>query len=215
VNSTATALTFQSKTFDVVHRAGQVWLRATEIAEALGYSRADKVTQIYERNLDEFSPSMTLNLKLRVKGFGAGNSTKDVRVFSLRGAHLIAMFARTPIAKAFRRWVLDILDREVAGMQADAAKGVRLDDDTRRDIESLCTQAEFLRSWWERFAPAIRVFNRTVAGNVHDSFIFAATSSRSVVRALGLQSNTQYAAAYPWEAGYMERREYVERRIGA
>ncbi|WP_354666697.1 P22AR C-terminal domain-containing protein, partial [Escherichia coli] len=35
------------------------------------------------------------------------------RVFSLRGAHLIAMFARTPVAKEFRRWVLDILDREV------------------------------------------------------------------------------------------------------
>ncbi len=39
---------------------------------------------------------------------------QDSRVFSLRGAHLIAMFARTPKAKEFRRWVLDILDREVA-----------------------------------------------------------------------------------------------------
>ncbi|MXC43636.1 hypothetical protein FQZ37_26145, partial [Escherichia coli] len=26
---------------------------------------------------------------------------------------MIAMFARTPVAKEFRRWVLDILDREV------------------------------------------------------------------------------------------------------
>ncbi|MGC6299300.1 hypothetical protein ACMXZB_12455, partial [Pasteurella multocida] len=33
-------------------------------------------------------------------------------IFSLRGCHLIAMFARTPIAKEFRKWVLDILDRE-------------------------------------------------------------------------------------------------------
>ncbi|MFN2858042.1 P22AR C-terminal domain-containing protein, partial [Escherichia coli] len=41
------------------------------------------------------------------------NLKKKVRVFSLRGAHLIAMFARTPVAKEFRRWVLDILDREV------------------------------------------------------------------------------------------------------
>ncbi|GHK74011.1 hypothetical protein ECZU12_54220 [Escherichia coli] len=38
---------------------------------------------------------------------------QESRVFSLRGAHLIAMFARTPVAKEFRRWVLDILDREV------------------------------------------------------------------------------------------------------
>ncbi|CAM6492057.1 hypothetical protein ENINCK372B1_16190 [Enterobacter intestinihominis] len=39
---------------------------------------------------------------------------QDMRVFSLRGAHLIGMFARTPKAKEFRRWVLDVLDREVA-----------------------------------------------------------------------------------------------------
>ncbi|VFS25202.1 Uncharacterised protein [Enterobacter cancerogenus] len=38
---------------------------------------------------------------------------QETRVFSLRGAHLIAMFARTPVAKEFRRWVLDIMDREV------------------------------------------------------------------------------------------------------
>ena len=37
-----------------------------------------------------------------------------VRIFSLRGAHLIAMFARTKVAKDFRKWVLDILDREVS-----------------------------------------------------------------------------------------------------
>lgn len=33
------------------------------------------------------------------------------RIFSLRGCHLVAMFARTPVAKAFRRWVLDVLDK--------------------------------------------------------------------------------------------------------
>lgn len=37
-----------------------------------------------------------------------------IRIFSLRGAHLIAMFARTQIAKEFRKWVLDILDKEVS-----------------------------------------------------------------------------------------------------
>jgi len=39
---------------------------------------------------------------------------QQTRVFSLRGAHLLGMFARTEKAKAFRKWVLDILDREVA-----------------------------------------------------------------------------------------------------
>lgn len=44
----------------------------------------------------------------------SGNLGKSVRILSLRGAHLIAMFARMPVAKEFRRWSLDILDREVA-----------------------------------------------------------------------------------------------------
>lgn len=214
MNSTATALTFQSKTFDVVQRRGQIWLRAAEIAEALGYSRADKVTQIYNRNQDEFTPAMTQNLKLRVKGFGAGNDHKDVRVFSLRGAHLIAMFARTPVAKAFRRWVLDILDRQFDGQAQQVPTGVRIDQDIARDIEGLCTHAEFLRSWWERFGPGLRILNRTAAGNVHDSFTHAAMASRAIVRALGLRSNREYAAGYPWEGGYMERRMYVERMQG-
>ena len=34
----------------------------------------------------------------------------EQRLFSLRGCHLIAMFAKTDIAKQFRVWVLDILD---------------------------------------------------------------------------------------------------------
>lgn len=34
-----------------------------------------------------------------------------VRIFSLRGCHLLAMFARTPVAKAFRRWVLDVIEQ--------------------------------------------------------------------------------------------------------
>jgi prophage antirepressor-like protein len=55
---------------------------------------------------------MSLTLNLGVKGFGSGESEKEVRIFSLRGCHLIAMFARTAIAKQFRKWVLDVLDKE-------------------------------------------------------------------------------------------------------
>lgn len=40
---------------------------------------------------------------------------RENRVFSLRGAHLIAMFTRTQVAKEFCKWVLDILDKEVVG----------------------------------------------------------------------------------------------------
>lgn len=90
----------------------QIWITSSELAQALGYSRSDKITQIYNRNSDEFTQGMTLTLNLRVKGFGNGNTEKETRIFSLRGAHLIAMFARTPVAKEFRKWVLDILEKE-------------------------------------------------------------------------------------------------------
>ena len=41
---------------------------------------------------------------------GAGNLKSKVRVFSLRGSHLVAMFAKTEKAKGFRRWLLDVLE---------------------------------------------------------------------------------------------------------
>ncbi|EDW0701279.1 hypothetical protein KV01_005826 [Salmonella enterica subsp. enterica] len=108
-----TQLSFHDTKLTPVKRNNQIWLTAVEIAKALGYKKSDAVTQIYDRNADEFRADMTLTLNLSVKGFGNGASVKEVRVFSLRGAHLIAMFARTPVAKEFRRWVLDILDKEV------------------------------------------------------------------------------------------------------
>lgn len=116
---TSLALSFNDVNFKPVQQNGQIWLTATELAKALGYAKSDAVTQVYERNKDEFTSSMTLTLKLRVKGFGNGNSEKEARIFSLRGAHLIAMFAKTSIAKQFRKWVLDILDREVLNVQIE------------------------------------------------------------------------------------------------
>ena len=108
------SLTFNDIQFHPIQQNDdQIGITSSELARALGYAREDSVSRIYIRNSDEFISTMTLNVKLTVKGFGNGNSEKETRIFSLRGAHLIAMFARTPIAKEFRKWVLDILDREV------------------------------------------------------------------------------------------------------
>ncbi|WP_194857128.1 BRO-N domain-containing protein [Morganella morganii] len=114
MNSVAkTDLTFQSITFEPVYRDGQMWLTSTELAKALGYSRTDNVSRVYSRNSDEFTESMTTTVKMTLVR-KTGEVEVVVRLFSLRGAHLIAMFASTPVAKQFRKWVLDILDREVA-----------------------------------------------------------------------------------------------------
>lgn len=107
-------LTFNEVDFNPVEHDGQIWLTSTEIAKALGYARTDNISRIYNRNKDEFTSTMTATINMVVKGFGSGEGNKrDVRIFSLRGCHLIAMFARTDIAKRFRKWVLDILDKEV------------------------------------------------------------------------------------------------------
>ncbi|MDN8336429.1 BRO family protein [Acinetobacter baumannii] len=122
---TSLALTFNEVNFSPVQHNNQIWLTASELAKALGYAKSDAVTQIYERNKDEFNSEMTLTLKLSVKGFGNGNSLKETRIFNPRGCHLITFFARTSVAKQFRKWVLDVLDKEIGAPVAKTHKSER------------------------------------------------------------------------------------------
>lgn len=41
---------------------------------------------------------------------GYANLASEMRIFSLRGAHLVGMFSRTIKGEEFRKWVLDQLD---------------------------------------------------------------------------------------------------------
>ncbi|WP_442881782.1 P22AR C-terminal domain-containing protein [Enterobacter sp. 37] len=101
-------LTFHNTNFSYMEMAGQIWLTASEVSQALEYADDKSVQRIYTRHADEFTEKMTGVVKLTTP-----RGMQESRVFSLRVAHLIAMFARTPKAKEFRRWVLDILDSEV------------------------------------------------------------------------------------------------------
>ena len=104
-----TSLTFQNTKLSVINQNNQIWLSALDVGKSLGYSQpVVGVTKIYDRHHDEFTEKMTALIDMPTAG-----GLQKVRIFSLRGAHLIAMFARTKIAKAFRKWVLDVLDEEV------------------------------------------------------------------------------------------------------
>lgn len=104
-----TSLTFQNTTLSVINQHNQTFLTASDLGKALEYADPVKaIVKIYDRNADEFTPEMTALIEMPTAG-----GLQKVRIFSLRGAHLIAMFARTKVAKDFRKWVLDILDREV------------------------------------------------------------------------------------------------------
>ena len=107
------ALSFNDVVFSPIEQQNNLWIRAAELAKALGYSREDQVSRIYHRNAEEFTPDMTQVIEIadNTDSVVSTNVSPKVRIFSLRGCHLLSMFARTPIAKAFRKWVLDVLDR--------------------------------------------------------------------------------------------------------
>lgn len=100
-------LSFRNTKFNIINRNGEIWLTSGEVAQALGYSHENSVTRIYARNSDEFTERMSQKVNLTL----SGNYQKEVRIFSLRGAHMVGMLARTPVAKDFRKWVLDVLDK--------------------------------------------------------------------------------------------------------
>lgn len=104
-----TTLTFQNTNLSVINQRNQTFLTASDLGKALEYADPVKaIVKIYDRNADEFTAEMTALVEMQTAG-----GIQKVRIFSLRGAHLIAMFARTKIAKEFRKWVLDVLDKEV------------------------------------------------------------------------------------------------------
>lgn len=153
-------LNFQGKAIVPVSGMSGIWLTSAEIAAALQYKSAKSVTNLFNQNADEFTGGMTQV----IESVTSGNYRKKVRVFSLRGAHLIAMFARTAVAKEFRRWVLDILDREVA--HSPIAKQF-----TDEELVSLC----YLQLWMEKsqqiskkLYPAMREIGSELSGKLRD-----------------------------------------------
>ena len=92
-----------------------VWISSTQIGLALGYANPETaITKLFNRKSDEFTSDMARLVEVKTNG-----GVQQIRVFSLRGAHLIALFARTPVAKEFRKWVLDVLEKEIQHQQID------------------------------------------------------------------------------------------------
>ena len=91
---------------------------------------------------------MTALVKMKTRG-----GEQEVRVFSLRGAHLLGMFARTDRAKAFRRAVLDVLDDQVRQGETLSAEFQRtlLEYSGKQALASLCGKG--LRQWQSQKPP--------------------------------------------------------------
>jgi prophage antirepressor-like protein len=157
-------LTFHNVALKPASVADGIWLTSADIAKALGYASSKSVSTIYSRNSDEFTGSMSMVIKMKTNGINNNLREKSVRVFSLRGCHLIAMFATTDKAKEFRKWVLDILDREV--QQSPIAKQF-----TDEELVSLC----YLQLWMEKcqrvskqLHPAMKQIGSELSGTLYD-----------------------------------------------
>ena len=104
------SLSFNGVELEVFHENSEYWIRGIQIGSALNYASPDAaIRKIYQAHADEFTESMTRVVLLPTEG-----GPQETRIFSLRGCHLLAMFARTPIAKQFRVWVLDVLEEFAA-----------------------------------------------------------------------------------------------------
>ncbi|HBR1046011.1 TPA: hypothetical protein L9K67_003632 [Klebsiella pneumoniae] len=152
-------LNFQGKAIVPVTGMTGIWLTSAEIANALQYKSAKSVTNLFNQNSDEFTSGMTQV----IESVTSGNYRKKVRVFSLRGAHLIAMFARTDVAKEFRRWVLDILDREV--VHSPIAK--QFSDDELCSLAWLWRASDIMLTACESVTPLLKVAEHRQAGHFH------------------------------------------------
>lgn len=117
---------FNDVTLSVIDRNGEQWLTASDLSKALyPYKRVgqndapftNRVMKNYNRNKDEFTDKMTSLIDVQTAG-----GVQKMRVFSLRGAHLVAIFTRSERAKEFRAWVLDLIDshkQELSALQTE------------------------------------------------------------------------------------------------
>ncbi|EED3560021.1 BRO-N domain-containing protein [Citrobacter freundii] len=159
-------LNFHGMNLIPVESVPGIWLTSTDVAKALGYKSTKSITNLFNQNADEFSDGMTQV----IESVTSGNYRKKVRVFSLRGAHLIAMFARTDVAKEFRRWVLDILDREVAiNMPVIDEPSIR--EKHAYNANALAKHyAVMYEAWKNQIYPALRAIESPLATRLCDRF---------------------------------------------
>ena len=108
-------LVFKGKALTPIILNNQPYLGVLQIGVALNYAKPELVNKVYNNHADEFTPDMSFLTTIDTPG-----GKQQVRVFSLRGCHLLAMFSKTPVAKEFRKWVLDLIEQHTIPAPVDA-----------------------------------------------------------------------------------------------
>lgn len=197
------ALTFGAHEVKTITREGQLWMSAAEVGRALEYASPDAaIAKVFRAHADEFTATMTRLIKVATAG-----GKQAVRFFSLRGAHLLAMFARTSKAKEFRVWVLDILDREVAAMKQSAREVTKLSYNARLALQGICGEVYYMASWWKHFGKGVELLNPHAYNMIYERFLFAPSRADELVEEFELNSAKETARAMKWEWAVRERRK--------
>lgn len=111
---------FNHQNIELISKNNQLYMSGAQIGRVIELSQNDGVAKIYGRHKSEFTDEMTITIR-------QGRST--VRLYNREGAWLIGMFARTPKAAEFRKWVLKVLGTVVDNTQPD--KPVIVSEHTR------------------------------------------------------------------------------------
>lgn len=128
---------FQNQNIEIITVNGESYLNGNQIGSCLELAfPAKAVSKIYRKHKKEFAPEMSIAAEMPT---ATGN--KLTRLYSLRGAALIAMYAQTPVAAQFRAFILDVLE----GKQSTKAQAEQMNA-LREELLRLCPEwAKILR----------------------------------------------------------------------
>ncbi|MFM2042102.1 MAG: Ralstonia phage [Pseudomonadota bacterium] len=93
---------------DIYDASGIRWIRGGQVCHSLGVTDRT-LKRIVRQHRKEFTAELTQIVTVPTSG-----GSQQARVFSPRGAALVAMLTNSPRAAAFRVWVLDTLEARVA-----------------------------------------------------------------------------------------------------
>jgi predicted transcriptional regulator len=174
---TLTRAEFLGTPVSILDHAARRWLTARDVGRRLGYAEdraGSAINNLYHRHADEFGPEDVGDIKLMYPSGGE----QQTRIFSQSGCVLLAMFASTARAKAFRVWAKQVLSGERPLVPARPAATARVSRAAERQAMELfvaglpqtsiarhlglssATVCQMLNGKW-RFSPAAGVDETT------------------------------------------------------
>lgn len=152
---------FENQDIELITVDGQPMMTLPQIAGALGTDfQNGSLSKLYTAHADEFTPEMTRIIK---------QGRTRVRVFNREGAWLIGMFARTPKAAAFRKWVITALAEHVDGASANGQTALpppaRTEEETlARDLAALMLGgcASIKQRWFRELTAELEQARKTI-----------------------------------------------------